>query len=102
MRRRYQAKSHATSISRLILLATLLIAPAGCGVSRMQQSMSRFWDNGLVGDDMGSLEESGDPWATNASREMAGHHPPGFSDPSDRYFQSERAAEINAGLDGTR
>ncbi len=84
-----------------VLTGILLIASSGCNMARMQQQMSHFWRGGIVGEDAGSLDSS-DPWATNASQEMAGHHPPGFSDPSDEYLSSDRAREISRGLDGGR
>lgn len=89
------------SLLCLAAVGWLSMSTSGCNMARMQQQMSQFWRGGIVGEDMGSLESS-DPWATQASQEMAVHHPPGFSDPSDRYLSSDRAREISAGLDGSR
>jgi hypothetical protein len=92
----------ANRICSCLLTGVLLVlSQSGCSMARMQQQMSQFWRGGVVGEDMGSLDSS-DPWASQASQEMAGHHPPGFSDPSDRYLSSDRAREISAGLDGGR
>jgi hypothetical protein len=79
----------------------LVLMSSGCNMARMQQQMSHFWRGGLVGEEIGAVDSS-DPWATQASQEMAAHHPPGYSDPSDRYFASDRAREISEGLDGAR
>lgn len=79
----------------------LVVAQSGCNLSQMRYRMNQAWRGGIVGEDIGAAD-SNDPWANAASQEMANHHPPSYTDPSDRYFSSDQARAISAGLDGHR
>lgn len=81
--------------------ALVVIAQSGCNMSQLRHRMGHVWRGGIVGDDIGAVD-SNDPWASRASQEMSAHHPPGYSDPSDRFFSSEQARAISRGLDGGR